>query len=134
MHMRLLNKVLMVCAVPLGGALAADSPPHCNLGLLSKAERKRDAELGPQLGKAVREVKELPNGYGFRFDAAEIAHAGEMATIASKCCQPLTYELELGPQPGGTLWVRITGGEGAKEFIHGEFEHFFENAGAAVAK
>ena len=41
---------------------------------------------------------------------------GEWIGIVAKCCQPLTYVVDLQPQPGGALWVRITGHD-AKEFI-----------------
>ncbi|HEY1416866.1 MAG TPA: hypothetical protein VGF41_03150, partial [Myxococcaceae bacterium] len=45
---------------------------------------------------------------------------GEWLDIVARCCQPLSYELSLEPQPGGALWVRITGRD-AKEFIGLEF-------------
>ena len=45
---------------------------------------------------------------------------GEWIGIVAKCCQPLTYVVDLQPQPGGALWVRITGHD-AKEFIGQEF-------------
>ena len=45
---------------------------------------------------------------------------GEWLAIVAKCCQPLSYQVAIAPQPGGAVWVRITGNE-AKEFIDAEF-------------
>lgn len=43
-------------------------------------------------------------------------------SIESKCCQPITSALALPPQPSGELWLRLTGGEGVKEFLAAELE------------
>ncbi len=103
----------------------ADAPPsaehvHCNLSALSKTERARDAELIPVLREALRERKELAEGYAYRFEPAVLKDVGEWLAIVAKCCQPIRYEVSLAPLPGGALWVRITGHE-AKEFIDAEF-------------
>ena len=51
----------------IGSASAASvDRPHCNLGLLTKVERNRDAELAPLLAKKAREIQELPDGFAFR--------------------------------------------------------------------
>ena len=54
---------------------------------------------------------------------------GEWIGIVAKCCQPLTFVVDLQPQPGGALWVRITGHD-AKEFIGQEFAAHAEAGGA----
>jgi hypothetical protein len=104
--------------------IAAQAPErfHCNLHALTKVERQRDRELAVQLHTALLEQKELPDGYAFRLPAESAAMLGEWVAIISKCCQPVDYRIELGPQPGGALWLRMTGGEGAKEFLKGEFK------------
>jgi hypothetical protein len=105
-------------------ALAATPPDvervHCNLAALSKAERERDAKLIPVLRSALRERRELVDGYAYRFDPTVLKDVGEWVAIVFKCCQPLSYEVSIAPMPGGALWVRITGHE-AKEFIDAEF-------------
>lgn len=103
--------------------IAAQSPErfHCNLGALTKVERQRDRELARQLHAAALETKELADGYAFRFPPGSTAMLAEWVAIVSKCCQPVEYRIELGPQPGGALWLRMTGGEGVKEFLAGEF-------------
>lgn len=116
---------LAVSLVCLALSALAAAPPegervHCNLAALSKAERERDAQLIPVLRGALRERKELADGYAYRFEPALLKEVGEWLAIVSKCCQPLSYEVAVGPMPGGSLWVRITGLE-AKEFIDAEF-------------
>ena len=105
-------------------AFAAPPPDaervHCNLAALSKAERERDHQLIPVLRGALRERKELADGYAYRFEPGVLKEMGEWLAIVAKCCQPLSYETSVGPLPGGALWVRITGRD-AKEFIDAEF-------------
>jgi len=108
----------MLCAL---ASAAPEERPHCNLAALTSADRARDRELVPLLASALLERKELPDGYAYRFDRHVLNVLGEWVGIESKCCQPLTYEVTLEPQPGGALWVRISGKE-AKEFIGMEFE------------
>ena len=93
---------------------------HCNLAALTAADRARDHELIPILAGALKERKDLPDGYAYRFEPGVVKEVGEWIQIVAKCCQPLTYEVSLEPQPRGALWVRITGHD-SKEFIGLEF-------------
>jgi hypothetical protein len=104
--------------------LAAQSPErfHCNLGTLTRVERQRGRELAGQLRTALKEKKQLPDGFAFRFSPGSAAALAEWISIESKCCQPITYALELAPQPGGELWLRLTGSEGVKEFLAAELK------------
>lgn len=112
-------------------ALGAESSarPHCNLAALSKAELARDRQLVPVLREALRERKDLSDGYAYRFEPGRMKEIGEWLQIVAKCCQPLSYQVSLDPQPGGELWVRITGQE-AKEFIDLEFAPLMQNLAA----
>ena len=105
----------------LAGSAVAESRVHCTLAALSSADRERDRQLIPVLRDNLQERKELADGYAYRFPASLLREVGEWVSIEAKCCQPLTYEVSLAPQPGGAVWVRITGQE-AKEFIDAEFE------------
>jgi hypothetical protein len=104
----------------LAAPVSAEERVHCNLSALSKDELLRDAQLVPVLSNALLERKELPNGYAYRFEPTVLKDVGEWLQIVAKCCQPLSYEVSLEPQPHGALWVRISGHE-AKEFINLEF-------------
>jgi len=118
--MKLALTTLCLVLSALSSSAGPEVRAHCNLGALTSAERARDKELVPVLASALRERKDLPDGYAYRFDARVMKELGEWLDIVAKCCQPLEYQLALEPQPGGALWVRITGHE-AKEFIAAEF-------------
>jgi hypothetical protein len=119
-------------------SVAAAAPPateqrvHCNLSALSSADRDRDRQLIPVLRDALQERKELTDGYAYRFPAALVEKVGAWVAIEAKCCQPLTYTLALEPQPGGALWVQITGHD-AKEFIDAEFAPLMTKLAASGA-
>jgi hypothetical protein len=113
--------LIVIGLFPVRPAVAAERFT-CNMGALTKVERQRDQQLAHLMRAALVERKELPNGYGFRFTAESTQMLAEWTYIIAKCCQPLDYRLEIGPQPGGALWLWMTGGEGVKEFIGGEFE------------
>jgi hypothetical protein len=115
-----LTTFCLVLSALLSESPGPESRAHCNLAALSSAERARDRQLVPTLASALRERAELADGYAYRFDRKVLKELGEWLDIEAKCCQPLKYELALEPQPGGALWVRITGHE-AKEFIGAEF-------------
>ena len=100
-------------------AITWASPFACNPTALSPAERKRHfEELGPALLALKTGVRELPNGYGFRFpgDAKTIQVAAEWAAGERACCPFFDIDLQL-ERDGGPFWLTLTGSEGAKQFI-----------------
>ena len=117
--MKLVATVLSVLVCSLAEA-SPQERAHCNLSVLTSADRAKDREIVPVLASALRERKELPDGYAYRFDRKVLKPLGEWLEIVARCCQPLTYVVDLQPQPGGALWVRITGHD-SKEFIDQEF-------------
>ena len=129
MKMLVTTLCVLLCSLVVA---APEERAHCNLGALTAAERARDRELVPALASALLERKKLPDGYAYRFDGRALKPLGEWVEIVAKCCQPLSYELSLEPQPGGALWVRITGRE-AKEFIALEFAPLTARLGAKEA-
>jgi hypothetical protein len=71
---------------------------------------------------SIEEAQALDDGYAFRLpaDAETILSAAEFISIERLCCPFLTFELVVGPA-GHSLWLRLTGSAGAKEFIEAEF-------------
>ena len=116
----LVTTLCLVLSALVSEPSGAENRPRCNLAALTPADRARDRELIPILAAALQERKDLPDGYAYRFDQRVLKLLGEWVEIEAKCCQPLTYEVSVAPQPGGAVWVRITGQE-AKEFIDAEF-------------
>jgi hypothetical protein len=102
-----------------GSQTTTESPFFCNVKALSAAARTRHFdELGPMLRSLRLAVRELPNGYAFRFpaDPATVALVAEWVAGERACCPffdiAMTFDRE-----GGPFWVTLTGRPGTKEFI-----------------
>lgn len=94
----------------------------CNMLALDKEARKRHIEVMKQLHADTKEVRELPDGYGFRLssDQATILLVSEFVARERLCCPFFTFEMVIEPEEG-PLWLRLKGPEGVKEFIKIEF-------------
>jgi hypothetical protein len=95
----------------------------CNPSAIPAAKREQWAETGKQVYAAVQEVQELPDGYGFRLpaDSATLLNVAEYLTNERLCCEFLRFTVEVEPQRG-PCWLRLTGGEGVKEYVRSVFE------------
>jgi len=64
-------------------------------------------------------VRELPDGFEFQYpsDMKTYQLVAEWAAGERVCCP--FFEIDLRSEPeGGPLWLRLTGRDGVKEFIH----------------
>ena len=114
--------LLMMIAALLASPPEHQSPFACNLNGLTVAERVRHfGQLGPALRSLKTGVRELKDGYEFRFpsDAKTIAMLAEWIEQERRCCPffeiELRFEREKGP-----VWMRLTGPQGTKQFIQAE--------------
>ena len=90
----------------------------CNLGAMTPEQRQRHDRIGKQLRKATKQVKELPDGYAFRYasDPSLFMAAAEFITLESRCCS--FYKFSLEKESGeGAMWLRVTGPKEEKAFI-----------------
>ena len=64
------------------------------------------------------EVRDLANGYAFRFapGSREIAALAELIDLERQCCPFLRFRLTVEPA-GGPLWLELTGPEGTREML-----------------
>lgn len=95
------------------------SPFYCNRLALTPELRKRHfEELGPKLRTLRKNVRELKDGYEFEFpgDAATYQLLSEWAIQERLCCPFFNIALQMESE-GGSLWLRLTGRPGTKEFI-----------------
>ena len=78
----------------------------------------RSEELAGGLFAPVDEVVELPDGYAYRFAAAESSLDSllEFITAERRCCPFLAFEIAFEPH-GGPLWLRMRGSPRVKAFI-----------------
>jgi len=101
---------------------AAEQPFFCNLAAMDAGQRKHHRELSERLRQSVTEVRELGDGYAFRFAAEteRITLVAEWVTLERLCCPFFDFQLAVGSQDNW-LWLRITGREGVKSFMQSEF-------------
>lgn len=99
-----------------------ESPFACNVSGLTDEQRQRWMALIMKLGSSKQEVRELADGYAFRFsvDSSTIQDLAEFIVYERLCCP--FFDLELAVErEGGPAWLRLRGREGVKEFIRSEF-------------
>ena len=97
------------------------SPFFCDFSAMDLEQRKRHSILATDLLPKHLEMKELPDGYAFRFSNDRVLFAGlsELAVLERLCCPFLTITLELQRDQGPT-WLKLTGEEGVKDFLRAE--------------
>lgn len=102
--------------------VAEEQPFACNMAAMNKEQRVRYTELTKQLFSSKQEIKELTDGYAFRFAASaeNIKNAAEFIAFERLCCPFFDFNLTV-EKNNGFLWLKLSGGEGIKEFIKSEF-------------
>jgi hypothetical protein len=94
---------------------------YCNLSALDREQRRRHDLLSKDLFPKHLEIKELPDGYGFRFpnDGLLFVALSEWITLEQLCCPFLTLSLE-SQHDQGPIWLKATGEDGVKSFLRAE--------------
>jgi len=94
----------------------------CNVAGLDSAQRQSWQKLIEHMAAAKQEVRELPDGYAFRFapESSMVKELAEFIIYERLCCPFFDFELAV-EREGGPLWLRLTGRPGVKEFIRSEF-------------
>ena len=114
--------LLIAIAALLASPPQQHSPFACNLNGLTIAERVRHfGQLGPALGSLKTGVRELKDGYEFRFpaDTKTITMLAEWIEQERRCCPFFDITLRIEPE-GGPVWLHLTGREGTKQFIQAD--------------
>jgi hypothetical protein len=90
-------------------------------GVFSPEQAGRYETLRGQIAEAIQGIEELPNGYALRFPAQPdtILSVAEFIVLERRCCCFFHFALEIEPDDG-PLWLRLTGGNGVKEFLQAE--------------
>lgn len=99
-----------------------ESPFACNVAGISAERRPRYVALAKKLVSSKQEVRELADGYAFRFsvEASTLQDLAEFITYERLCCPFFDLEMVV-EREGGPAWLRLRGREGVKEFIRTEF-------------
>jgi hypothetical protein len=97
-------------------------PIACDLSAMDTSQRERHRAVIERWRQKVQEIVELTDGYAFRFepDDALFLDLAEFVTLERRCCPFLGFALALDPA-GGSMWLRLTGPDGAKEFVRVAF-------------
>jgi hypothetical protein len=129
---------LLIGATGVGGSQAQSSPPktsvesekmttqdkfYCNIKALNPAARKRHKELTDKLIANRKDIVETEKGYEFQFTPANVslAELADWVAAEGKCCPFFNFHIDL-EHGGNLLCLRLTGEEGIKPFIRGEFQ------------
>lgn len=99
-----------------------ESPFACNMKALTPEQRKQHLALIKRLFAVKQEMRELPNGYAFRYDAdsVKIQELAEFISNEKLCCSFFDFALKV-EREDGPLWLELTGRAGVKAFIRLEF-------------
>jgi hypothetical protein len=98
-------------------------PLACDLTAISAEEREAHELLAKQLFfDTVPERRELPDGYAFKFRADQYPLVAAFIANERLCCPFFRFTLEVAPAQA-SLWLRLTGDDGVKEFIQAEFSN-----------
>jgi hypothetical protein len=101
-----------------------ETPFACSLEKsLTKEQRAHKKEIAQRMEAARLETKELSDGYVFRFrpDGVSFAEIADWVATERVCCSFFDLAIE-AERENGPMSLRITGREGVKDFIRGEFQ------------
>jgi hypothetical protein len=93
----------------------------CDLSALTDAQRQRHIEVSRQVIGSKQAVVELPDGYRLQYadDPANYVLIGEFMSMEHRCCPFFRLALEVEPEQK-SIWLRVSGEAGVKEFIYAE--------------
>lgn len=106
----------------MAASLPRDEAASVSCSLDAAALAERAASWRNELFASVREVRELADGYAFRFagDDRWKALLFDFVNVERTCCS--FFKIELSFEPGlGPIWLRLTGSDGTKQFIEETF-------------
>lgn len=102
---------------------ASTLPIACDLNAIPAQDRAAHVVTAQQLFGMAQRVTELENGIELTLpsDSETFLKAAQFIAHERECCPFFTFTLEVRPN-GRPLWLRLTGGEGVKEFLLSEFQ------------
>ena len=96
---------------------------YCDMTALSPEERTAHQELvGRLFGDLLRETRELPNGYAYRFDNQHYSLLAAFVANEQLCCPFFTFEIAVAAHRG-PVWLQLTAPGDVKPFLREELGH-----------
>lgn len=98
-----------------------ESPFACDMTAIAEDRRAEHIEKLSTLFRAVEEMRELENGYSFRFTNAPniLVTSAEFIALERLCCPFFGFLLEVKCE-AGEVWFTLNGRDGVKPFILAE--------------
>jgi hypothetical protein len=102
-----------------------ESPFACNMGAIKPDQRQQHIATAGELFRAVKGIRELPNGFAFQLpgESDTLRLLTEFISLERLCCPFFGFTIEIEPE-GGAVWLQLTGREGVKPFIKAEIGEF----------
>lgn len=106
----------------------------CDLNAIPVGKRAQHAADATAIFAAVQAVRELADGYGFQLpgETAMLAKLVDFISYERLCCPFFAFGIDVEPN-GGTIWLRLNGGEGVKEFVAAEIGSLLSESVARAA-
>jgi uncharacterized protein HemX len=103
--------------------MTTQSKFYCNRQALNPTERAHHKQLTDKLKATRTNIVETEKGYEFQFSPSTVslAELADWVAAEGKCCQFFDFHIDL-ERRGSLLCQRLTGDEGIKPFIRGEFQ------------
>lgn len=111
------NEVMALALAAAGSDNPSLAPIACRPGALDAAGRRRQQDLLERVRGTVEAREELADGLAFRLPPTVevLRDVAEWASLERHCCPFLAFTLEW--RLDDTVWIRLTGGPGVKEFL-----------------
>ncbi len=95
-------------------------PIACQLDALNASDRARQKELLSVVRRKVRRVVELQDGFELELpsDPGSFTEVAEWVSLERRCCAFAEFAIE--SRRDDSIWVRLTGGPGAREVLLAE--------------
>ena len=93
----------------------------CDLTAFNPKQRERYQHVREQLHEMQKKIREVPNGYTFRYPVEDsvLSLLVEFIDLEGRCCPFLNFALDVKTERG-PAWLTLTGPEGVKEFLRAE--------------
>ena len=97
--------------------ISHDLPIACDPAAIAAEARETHLSAAERLLRHdATEIKELSDGFAFRYTAEQYSQVTEFIANERLCCPFFTFTLEVTPARG-PIWLRITGTDDIKTFI-----------------
>ena len=113
----------LLCACAMAQSNPATPVLACNMKAIGSTERIRYNVLLQQIKTAVKQQRELADGYAWEVDGKTISlpEAAEWVAMERRCCPFLTLQLEATGNEAN-YWINLKGPAGVKAFLAAEFK------------